>query len=116
MGVGGIDIYVRQGFGHMEEIGAVTSYDHENRLWRVGIEWVGGMESGNIAQKHHDICENFVGLLTTSYIDFKKELGVLRRNGKECVTNGMGNDNVRTKKERNEVLGKKVDGCDDEND
>jgi len=41
---------------------------------------VGGMESGNIAQKHHDICENFMGWLMTSYIDFKKELGVLRRN------------------------------------
>jgi len=52
----------------------------------------------------------------TSYIDFKKELEVLKRSGKECVTKGVGNDNVRTEKEWNEVLGKKIDGCDDKSD
>ena len=30
-----------------------------------------------------------------------------QKNEKECVTKGTGNDNVRTEKERNEVLGRK---------
>ena len=46
-------------------------------------------ESGNIAQKHHDICENFMGWLMTSYIDFKKELGDAQKKEKECVTKVM---------------------------